>query len=109
MTTRSLTGCDTTAEQAFLSPPRVARRLGVSHSKILAWIASSELRAADFATVRGQRPRWRVAETDLTAFLARRTTSPPPEQRRRKLTKQEVIQCSAWREPQCDSTKRPKY
>ena len=81
-----------TIEQEYLSPPAIARRLGVSHGKILAWIASGELRAADFATVRGQRPRWRVAETDLTAFLARRTTSPPPEQRRRRRTKQEVIQ-----------------
>ena len=82
-----------TIEQEFLSPPRIAERLNVSPAKILAWIASGELRAADFATVRGQRPRWRVSESDLWAFLARRATSPPPEQRpRRRHKKQEVIQ-----------------
>ena len=81
-----------TIEQEYLSPPAIAERLGVSHGKILAWIASGELRATDFATVRGQRPRWRVAEDDLSAFLSGRSTTPPPQQQRRRRKKQNVIQ-----------------
>jgi excisionase family DNA binding protein len=71
-------------EREFFSPPEVAETIGVSHSKVLTWIASGELRALDLATHRGQRPRWKIAKADLEAFLARRSTTPTPEPARRR-------------------------
>jgi excisionase family DNA binding protein len=68
---------------AYLSPPAVARRLGVKPEKIIGWIRAGELRAADLAQRRGGRPRYRVNETDLEAFLARRSVTPLPRTRRR--------------------------
>lgn len=81
-------------DKAFLSPPEIAELLGVGHSKVLAWIMRGELRASDVATVRGQRPRYKVARADLDAFLARRSTTPEPEtpRRRRKKADDQVIQ-----------------
>jgi len=73
-----------TAEKEFLSPPEVAELLRVSHSKVLTWIATGDLRASDVASYRGQRPRWKVARQDLQDFLDRRAATPPPKTRRRK-------------------------
>jgi excisionase family DNA binding protein len=68
---------------AWLSPPAVAARLGVDSGKVLAWIHSGELRAANVALRRNRRPRWRIAEADLLAFLAARSATPLPRVQRR--------------------------
>ena len=81
-----------TIDNQYLSPPQVAELLHVSHGKVLAWITSGDLRAADLATHRGQRPRWRIARTDLDDFLARRAaTGPPVPTRRRRHTQESHI------------------
>ncbi len=68
------------------TPPQIADRLGVSVDKVLAWIHSGELKAANLATHSGGRPRWRVDPADLEAFLERRAARPTPkgEKPRRK-------------------------
>ena len=73
--------------QTFYTPPQAARLLGVKSDKILAWIHSGELVAANLATNHnGERPRWRISEDDLGRFLLRRrhTAVPAPEPRRRR-------------------------
>ena len=68
----------------FLTPPGAAKYLGVSHQKILDWIDSGELRAVNVAARHGGRPRWRIAEEDLKAFMDRRSSSPEPKVKRRR-------------------------
>ena len=70
-----------------LSPPEVARRLGVSHEKILTWIRYGELAAIEVSTRRGGRPRYRIDIADLAVFEQRRSvagaTEGGPRRRRR--------------------------
>jgi len=61
----------------MLTPPQVARRLGVAADKVRAWIRSGELPAMDVSLRHGLgRPRWRVTESDLDAFIRRRSAEP---------------------------------
>ena len=56
-----------------LTTPQVARLCRVNTAKALRWIASGELRAINIAfNLDGLRPRWRILEVDLRAFLASR-------------------------------------
>ena len=71
------TATDTTPA-LHLTTPQVAKRLGVNQDKVLNWIRSGELRAMNYATRQSGRPRYRVAESDLAAFLASRATVPTP-------------------------------
>ena len=84
--------CAIDDHQQYVSPPEIAKVLRVSHAKVLRWIRAGDLLAADLATHRGQRPRWRIARADLEDFLARRATGPPPvPRRRRRLMKDEHV------------------
>lgn len=56
----------------MLSPPEIARRLGVGTHKILRLIHAGQLVASDLSLTPGGRPRYRVAPADLTEFLRRR-------------------------------------
>ena len=66
-----MTAQNPTSER-MLTPPQVARRLGVSADKIHAYIRNGELRAYDLATRPGGRPRYHIEPTELQAFLASR-------------------------------------
>ena len=70
----------------MLTPPQVAKQLGVSPDKIRAWIDKGELNATNVATGKAGRPRYRISETDLADFQKKRQPSkpPPPAPRRRK-------------------------
>ncbi len=70
------------ATHAYLSPPAIAERLGVSPEKVIRWIARGELRAVNLADRLGGRPRWRVSQADLESFLAARAAQPRPGRRR---------------------------
>lgn len=68
-------------------PKHYAEDIGVKVHAILGFIASGELRAVNVArNPRGQRPRWRIAESDWALFLAGRAADVPavPARRRRK-------------------------
>ena len=69
-----------------LTPPKVAKRLGVSADKVRSWIAKGELNATNVAAEKGGRPRYRISETDLADFQKKRQPSKPvaPAPRRRK-------------------------
>jgi excisionase family DNA binding protein len=79
--------------ERWLTPPAIARRLGVHPDKIVSWLKSGELRGVDVATRLGGRPRYRVDPDDLEDFLERRAvTPPPPKQRRRRRSQTDVIE-----------------
>jgi hypothetical protein len=73
-----------TSTRRKLTPPQYARQLGVDTAKILKWIRSGELKAADFSTNRGQKPRFLIDQADILAFeLSRQVQPPAPRVRRR--------------------------
>jgi excisionase family DNA binding protein len=65
----------------MLTPPQVAEQLGIDAAKVITWIRSGELPAANVATRVGGRPRWRIGPNDLEAFLERRRSPTPPAPR----------------------------
>jgi excisionase family DNA binding protein len=79
-------------QREFLTPPQAAALLGVDAHKVLVWVRSGELRASDLATRRGGRPRYRIARTDIEAFLNRRSVVPAPKSVRRRPMRTDVIQ-----------------
>ena len=66
----------------LLSPPQIARRLGIKASKVIAWINRGELVASNVAASSAGRPRWRISLESLNAFLQARASKPPAAQRR---------------------------
>lgn len=62
----------------WLTPPRLAKQLGVSCEKVLTWIRNGELRAINVAERLSGRPRWRISPAALEEFCKRRESSPPP-------------------------------
>jgi excisionase family DNA binding protein len=74
--------------EAFLSPPQIARRLRVKPSKVIRWIRTGELTAVDVSQKRGGRPRWRIAVEEFERFLQARSSRKPthaPRRRKRQL------------------------
>jgi excisionase family DNA binding protein len=70
-------------DQKPLTPPQIAKQLGIKAEKVLTWIRSGELRAFNVATKQGGRPLWRVKPVDLETFIAKRSTAPPPPKPKR--------------------------
>lgn len=58
----------------YLQPADVARLLAVSQKKVLKWIRSGALRAANLNDNR--RPRWIIRGDDLDAFVRSRQPEP---------------------------------
>lgn len=64
---------------AWLTPPQVAEQLAVDAAKVLTWIQGGELAAVNVATRVGGRPRWRISQVALEAFLVARQSTPPAD------------------------------
>ena len=62
-----------TPEPTALTPPKVAKLLGVNPDKVLAWIRKGDLHATNVTAKPGGRPRYRIEREDLEAFKNRRT------------------------------------
>jgi hypothetical protein len=77
--------------ETALTPPDLAKRLGVNCHKILLWIASGELQAVNVATRPTGQPRWRITPAAIEAFELRRSSQPAPRQTRRHRTRSPEI------------------
>ncbi|MGH7137562.1 MAG: helix-turn-helix domain-containing protein, partial [Pirellulales bacterium] len=64
------------ADSTWLTPPQLAKQLGVQAEKVLGWIRSGELRAVNVADRAGRRPRWRISAETIEEFLRRREAVP---------------------------------
>ena len=69
---------------SVLTPPQLAKEMGVDVDTIYAFIRSGELRATDTAVKRGGRARYRISRADAEDFQRRRQNSPPPPPSPRK-------------------------
>ncbi|HAA50434.1 MAG TPA: DNA-binding protein [Planctomycetaceae bacterium] len=63
-------------EREKLTPPQLARKLGVGTEKVLGWIRTGELRAINGATKPGGRPRYLIDQADVELFEAARRVVP---------------------------------
>lgn len=77
---------------AYLTASAVADLLAIRQSKVLRWIKTGELHAADVSERPGTgRARWRISRADLDAFLAsRQPTQPIKTPRRRARTRRQT-------------------
>jgi hypothetical protein len=72
---------------AVLTPADIAEMRNVGIDRVLSWIHSRELRAANVAASLDGRPRWQIDPEDLAAFIARRSAMVPPRTRRQRRRK----------------------
>jgi len=66
----------------WLTPPQVAKMMGVKADKVLYWIHTGQLHAHNIAKEDGGRPQFAVTPTDLEAFKMRRSTRQPVKPKR---------------------------
>lgn len=73
-----------------LTPPEVAKQLGVSADTVRGWIASGALKAVNIAGP-GKRPSHRISPEALADFERRRTKTAEPTPHRRKKVNSEML------------------
>ena len=74
----------------FLTPPAVAKRLGVDPHRVIAWIRQGKLRAVNLGDG-PLRPRYRIDPGDLADFLAGRAVVPPAKAATRRRRDPNII------------------
>jgi hypothetical protein len=60
----------------FFTPPEIAARLRVKPERVVSWIRRGELTGVNLAERGSKRPRYRVSQIALDAFLAARQECP---------------------------------
>jgi Helix-turn-helix domain len=68
----------------YMTPPAIAKRLGIKPSKVLAWIRRGELLAINVVDRLGGRPRWRISPAALAEFERMRQAVPEVRGTRRR-------------------------
>lgn len=79
--------------QTHMAPRDICDAIGVGIEPVLAWIHSGQLKASNISNS-PIRPRWRIAKTDLDAFLETRSNqqkTKSPVQRLRPKTTREYV------------------
>jgi len=82
------------SEPSAITPAALAQRWGVTVKKVLAFIDAGELIALNLAVnARGEKPRYRIKESDIAAFEEQRRSRPvnPRPTRRRRQAKDETV------------------
>jgi len=79
-------------DQRVFAPKEVAAFLDVKVDSVLDWIAAGELPASDCSRPGSRKPRWKILEDDLDAFLQRRKKVPTPKPRRRRRRVKNIIE-----------------
>lgn len=67
-------------ECLWLSPPQIAKQLGICVPTVHGWIRSGQLRAVNVAQTVTSRPRWRVSAESFAEFLKCRESPSPVTQ-----------------------------
>jgi hypothetical protein len=62
--------------ERFLTPPQIAKILGIGSEQVLNFIARGELRAVN--TSLADRPRWKIDPDDFDAFCQGRSNGSKP-------------------------------
>lgn len=75
----------------WMSPPAIAKQLGVTPEKVTGLIRSGEIAAVDIASKGSRRPRFRVSPEALEVFLDRRRVVPPVPIVRTRRAKQTIM------------------
>lgn len=76
----------TIAETTHLTPRLIAESMHIGTETVFRWIRSGELKAANIGNSK-IKPRYRVAKTDLEAFLESRSNQPQQTAKRKKPTR----------------------
>ena len=79
-----------------LTPPQVAKRLGVSPDAVRGWIRSGELKATNTADPKKKRPRYRVTPDAVAEFERKRNVVPIEQVRRRRKPDSEHLEATQW-------------
>jgi excisionase family DNA binding protein len=66
-----------------LTPPKVAKVLGVDPSTVISWIQSRQLKASNVGKG-GKKPRYRIQRSDLEAFMQSRQLPPAVATKQRR-------------------------
>ena len=69
--------------QTHLVPKEICEMLAIGISPVLNWIHTKQLKAVNVSNS-PDRPRWRIARTDLDAFLESRSTQPAAKQTKKR-------------------------
>jgi excisionase family DNA binding protein len=72
---------------ASLTPPQLAKQLGVKPDKVRTWIKSGQLAATNVAKKPGGRPRYRISEAAIEEFERKRQGAAPPTPARKRRMK----------------------
>lgn len=75
---------------AYVSPPALARRLGVKPESVIGWIRSGELPAINVGRRGASRPRYRISAEAVSTFEAGRAAVPVRKATRRPRAPDEV-------------------
>lgn len=65
-----------TNNDRFMSPPQVAKLLGVGADKVVGFIQRGELQAVNLSMA--DRPRWKIEPAALRRFIESRSNHPKP-------------------------------
>ena len=80
----------------WLTPPEVAALLRVRLEKVLGWVHDGRLLAVNVASDGSTRPRWRISQAALEAFLNARSNraaaAAPPTRRRRRTQSDDIVE-----------------
>lgn len=77
--------------RSVLTPPQVAKQLGVDPATVISWIRSGQLKASNLGKG-DQRPRYRVQPGDLDAFLKKRQPTLQSSRKPRSEKQADVIE-----------------
>jgi hypothetical protein len=72
----------TMTDERFLTPPQIAKLLGVGVDKVAAFIERGELIAVN--TSLASKPRWKIEPESLRRFLTSRSNAPKTAPKTRK-------------------------
>lgn len=76
----------------FFTVKQAAETLGIEEENVLAAIHSGELSAVNVAkNPKGQRPRWRIAESSLGRFLLSRRNAAAPQPPKPRTTRTTAV------------------